>query len=296
MSKECDNINSSTTVTIIMPCGLGARAVLDTLESVRHYCPCGYNIIIIDDFTNDGTYESVVDVCQPNWHILRNEKRFGTVRLVHSLCKAYDYFLNNINDSLVLRLDQDALLIGYGVIEDAFNFMSNNEKVGIFGVHSNDYNRERSFAMHAKLIDEEMSIYNRYMFRKPSWCSIYKAAVQKGYRKGENVFGGAYFITRECLLGIKFLGGLQVPYKWNSRMQEDVYFSMATVAAGFKMGHFAAPNGPLCLEWRGLPYPAAELIDLKYKIVHSVDKGKNTSPLENNGMTARDYFKKVRQA
>ena len=132
--------------------------------------------------------------------------------------------------------------------------------------------------------------------REPSWCNIYNAAIKRGYRSGDNVFGGAYFITRDCLDGIKSLGGLHVPYDWYSRMQEDVYFSMASVAAGFDMGHFAAPSGPLCLEWRGLPYPAAELFARRYKIVHSVDKGKNTGPEDNDGLTAREFFRKVRQS
>jgi len=66
------------------------------------------------------------------------------------------------------------------------------------------------------------------------------------------------------------------------------------VAAGFQMGHFAAPDGPMCMEWRGLPYPAAALAAGKYKLVHSVDKGPNTGPAENGGRTAREVFRDLR--
>ena len=52
---------------------------------------------------------------------------------------------------------------------------------------------------------------------------------------------------------MKDMGALDVPYRWHSRLMEDVYFSMVSVAAGFGLGHFGAPEGPLCLEWRGLP-------------------------------------------
>ena len=296
MISAINNINYSLpAVTIIIPCGPGAKALLDTLESIVHYCQEPYDVILVDDCTVDGTYESIITAKQPNWHILRNKVRYGTARLVHSLCIAYNYFLENLSNSLVLRLDQDALLIGHGVINDAFDFMLKNPRLGIFGVYETDYNRQRSYAMHEKLINKEIHWLRRLLFQKPSWYNIFKLAIERGYRRGDNVFGGAYFITRDCLVGIKALGGLNVPYKWNSRMQEDVYFSMAAVAAGFGMGQFAAPDGPLCLEWRGLPYPAAELHNQQYKIVHSVDKGKNTGPLDNNGQTAREFFREVRQ-
>jgi hypothetical protein len=77
-------------------------------------------------------------------------------------------------------------------------------------------------------------------------------------------------------------------------MQEDVYFSMVAVAAGFRLGHFAAPEGPLCMDWRGLPMPAAALAASKFKLVHSVDKGPNTGVGENGGRTAREVFREFR--
>jgi hypothetical protein len=90
------------------------------------------------------------------------------------------------------------------------------------------------------------------------------------------------------------MGALDVPYCWHSRLMEDVYFSMASVAAGFELGHFGAPEGPLCLEWRGLPYPANELAKAGYKVVHSVDKGQNTDRESNGGKTAREVFQDLR--
>lgn len=123
-----------------------------------------------------------------------------------------------------------------------------------------------------------------------------KLAEANDYRRGDKVFGGAYFITRACLTAISEIAGLDVPYRWHSRVQEDVYFSMAAVAAGYKMGHFAAAHGPLCLEWRGLPHPALELWRKGYKIVHSVDKGSNASKEEYGGLTAREVFGNLRYA
>src|SRR5438105_12961809 len=83
------------------------------------------------------------------------------------------------------------------------------------------------------------------------------------------------------------------PYEWHSALMEDVYFSIATVAAGFEMGHFAFPTGPLCLEQGGLPYPAAQLAASHAKVVHSVDKGPNTDPASNDAITARQFFPRL---
>jgi hypothetical protein len=281
---------------VIMPVGPGREAVLDTLASIECYCPEPHIVVIVDDCTKDGTYEALSAERRPNWHILRNKRPMGISRLVHSLCLAYRFVLAETQCDLVLRLDQDALLIGSGIMTDAISYMKLNPSVGLFGVYDHDYNRPRSFEMHEKQIKKELIWPKRLLGIGPAWADLLAMAEARGYHRGENVFGGAYFVTRECLAAMEKIGALDVPYYWNSKMMEDVYFSMATVAAGLKLGHFAAPEGPLCLEWRGLPYPARELAKTGYKIVHSVDKGKNTDPDANGGKTAREVFQDLRPA
>lgn len=279
---------------VVIPVGPGKDAVLDTLTSVEYYCPEPHIVVLVDDCTQDGTYEALCAERRPNWHVLRNERPLGVDRLVHTLCLAYRYVLSETQCSLVLRLDQDALVIGAGVLSDAASYMTANPTVGLFGVYEHDYNRPRSFDMHANQIERELAWPKKLIGLQPSWTNLLAIAEKQGYHRGENVFGGAYFVTRGCLAAMKQLGALDVQYRWNSRLMEDVYFSMAAVAAGFELGHFAAPEGPLCLEWRGLPYPAMELAKTGYKIVHSVDKGKNTDRDANDGKTAREVFQELR--
>jgi hypothetical protein len=280
---------------IVIPVGPGKECALDTIESVASYCAEEHLVVIIDDHTEDGTYEALTSEKRANWRILRNPRKMGRIRLVHSLCSAYRLVLSDTNCRLVLRLDQDALIIKPGVLSDAQVYSSANPTVGLFGVYEQDYNRPRSFDAHRRLIQREMSLIRKLVGLAPTWAALYTQALQRGYRTGDNVFGGAYFITRPCLGAMAARGALDVPYRWHSRLMEDVYFSMATVAAGFSLGHFAAPSGPLCLEWTGLPYPAKELAESPYKLVHSVDKGKNTDRESNGGMTAREYFRAVRR-
>jgi glycosyltransferase involved in cell wall biosynthesis len=281
---------------VIIPVGPGKDAVLDTLESIACYCPEPHVVIIVDDCTQDGTYDALVSARRPNWHIFRNARPMGIDRLVRTLCTGYRFALSETSCRLILRLDQDALIIKPGVITEALRYADSNPPVGLFGVYERDYNRPRSFEAHRKLIDRELSWSMRLLGPKPSWAPLLALAERQGYRRGDNVFGGAYFVTRECLAEMQKLGALSVPYRWHSRLMEDVYFSMAAVAAGYKLGHFAAPEGPLCLEWRGLPYPARVMAQTSYKVIHSVDKGENTQAELNGGMSPRDIFKAMRDA
>lgn len=278
-----------------MPVGPGKEAVLDTLESVGYYCREPHRVILIDDCTQDGTYEALVSQRRPNWHILRNPRPMGISRLVHSLCSAYRFVLSQTDCRLLLRLDQDALIIKLGLISDALAYMHEHPDVGVFGVYTCDYNRARSNEYHTQIMTREMSWRNRLTRSRPSWARLLRLAERKGYHRGDNVFGGAYFVTRACLAAMEQLGALDVPYTWHSQLMEDVYFSMATVAAGFKMGHFAAPDGPLCLDSNALPFPALELAESKYKLIHSVDKGKNTDREANGGRTPREIFRHIRE-
>lgn len=308
-----------TSAVIIIPCGPCSEIILDTAESIDYYCPEPHEIVFVDDCTKDGTYEALISSKRPHWHILRNEKPNGFLRLVHTLCFGLRYIHTNFKYKCVLKLDTDSLMIGSGVISDALQYMESNPQVGMFGVYEVDYNKPRTFAAHKKQMDNALVWWRRMIGLRPSWSAMLQVAESKGYRRGENISGGGYFITRQCLDAITELGYLNVPYSWYSsviqflfdtverlsgrclpygwhaRLAEDVYFSMATIAADYKLGHFAAPDGPICIDPRGLPYPARELLHRGYKIVHEPDYGPNTSASENEGIIAREYFRLVRE-
>lgn len=286
---------ATITAAVVVPIGPGRESALDTLDSVNHYCTESHVVIVMDDCTTDGTYEALKANQRPNWRLLRNLRPMGRDRLVHSLAKAYRFVLDQFSCPLVLRLDQDGLIIKNGVISDALAYAEAHRGVGVFGVYERDYDRPRSCDVHRTLIDQEMRWYRKAVGREPSWSGLLRSAEERGYKRGDNVFGGAYFLTRACLEKMRAMGALDVPFRWNSRLMEDVYFSMAAVAGGFELGHFAAPDGPLCLEWRGLPHPAGQLIRSHFKLVHSVDRGQNTGRDANDHATAREVFAGLRR-
>jgi GT2 family glycosyltransferase len=290
------NLTTTRKCAVVIPIGPGSTQALDTLNSLERYCPEPHQVVIVDDCTQDGTYEALCAEKRANWEILRNERPLGVSRLVQGLSRALRFVLSDTRCDLTFRLDQDALIINEGVISDARTYMQANPLMGVFGVYAHDYNRPRVFESHEEQMTKELSWLRKLTGLRPSWAGLLAMAERRGYRRGDNVFGGAYFVTRECLEAMKRIGALDVPYRWHSKLMEDVYFSMAAVAAGFQLGHFGAPEGPLCLEWRGMPYPAAELAQSKYKVVHSVDKGKNTDRASNGGETAREVFQSLRAA
>jgi glycosyltransferase involved in cell wall biosynthesis len=287
-------LTNKPSVAVVVPIGPGKESALDTLLSLELFCPEPHVVFIVDDHTKDGTYEALVNAKKPHWLIFRNEHPHGIQRLVHSLCFAFKQVITHTECRLILRLDQDALIIKPGLIPEALTYMNNNPAVGLFGVYQVDYNRPRSFESHRRLFNREAAWFRSLIGRRPSWKNYLRIAESKGYKRGENVFGGAYFVTRGCVDAAMKMGALNIPWQWHSKMQEDVYFSMIAVAAGFRLGHFAAPDGPLCMEWRGLPYPATVLEKSKYKLIHSVDKGPNTGPADNEGRTAREVFRELR--
>ncbi len=308
-----------TSAVIIIPCGPCSETILDTAESIDYYCPEPHEIVFVDDCTKDGTYETLVSSKRSHWHILRNERPNGFLRLVHTLCFGMRYIYKMFKCRCVLKMDSDSLIIGSGVITDALEYMEANPHMGMFGVYEVDYNKPRTFAAHKKQMDNAVLRWRRMVGLRPSWSDMLRVAEGKGYRRGENISGGGYFITRRCLDAIAELGylnvpyswysnviqylfdtiqhviGMRLPYSWHGRLAEDVFFSMATVASGYKLGHFAAPDGPICVALRGLPYPAKELLRRGYKIVHEPDKGPNTSALENGGVNARMFFRIIRE-
>src|SRR5262249_9144305 len=157
------------------------------LESINCYCQEPHIVIIVDDCTQDGTYDAMMSKRRPNWHILRNSRSMGIARLVHSLCSAYRFALSETKCALVLRLDQDALIIKPGVMSDALAYIRQNYDVGLFGVYERDYNRPRSFAAHQQLIARELSWPMRLLGLQPSWVQLLRSAERHGYKRGENV-------------------------------------------------------------------------------------------------------------
>jgi len=292
------------TAVVIIPVGNGQiEQTLDTIESVWHYLGDTQPIIVNLDRDDDGTERALRTASRDRLHVVRNPDPFGigapTIMefLTHKVAYGFRCAFEAYDAEFLLRMDTDALVTGFGLIDDVLAFMAQNPDVGIFGRHLiNVDGTIKSYRMHTRRLNRELSGWRRLRFNAPAYAPIARRALANGWALGENVFGGACFITWLCLEAMYRKGYLSPPRRgWNSKISDDVYLTMCALAAGFDRGQFAVPNGPLCLAWQNLPLPAKEIDARGYKLVHSVDKGENTSREENGGMTAREFFRAVRR-
>lgn len=280
---------------MVIPVGPGAGAeALDTLESVQMWFPADHQVVLVDDLTHDGTWEQLQPAAADGRvHLRRNPRHHGWAGLSHTLAAAFRWAAAQYDTPFVLKLDSDALITGPGLVDDITAFMDRNPALGMFGRHLiNVDGTIKSFAMLTDAVRIELG---RPAGERPWWEPICEVATDKGWARGENVFGGAYVLTTPCVQAMDAAGYLDPDWDtWRSSMSEDVYFTMCTVAAGFGRGQFGVPNGPMALAWRGLPCSPAEILERGWSVVHSVDKGAFTTAEENGGLTAREVFRQHR--
>jgi hypothetical protein len=292
-SRECAGARNA----IIVPVGPGnLENSLDTIDSVLHYIVPGDELVVVDDATQDGTYERLAEVRHDQLTLLRNESANGYRGLHVTVTNALRHLAGRSPFGVVLRLDWDALVTGPDVFHEVSRFLDANRHVGICGRHLMNYDgSSKSYRIHTE------DALNRIGYPPPDdresggigW--IARRAQLNGWGLGENVFGGAFFLRFECveaMIADGLLDRLDDPRQW---LIEDVFFTMCALATGFDRAHFAAPIAPYAFAYRDLPAPVPELIGRGIKVVHSVDHGRWASPEENGGLTARELFKRHRR-
>jgi hypothetical protein len=285
-------------VVVVLPVGPGCcTQVLDTLESLRHYLDVPYHVIAIDDATDDGTYDALKALGGESLTVLRNEARRGWEGLIQSICPGLVYALENFQFPLLARIDHDALLVAHGLIGDVSEYASRNPQCGIIGKFALEFDGSpERYDMHTRRIHDDLKWRTVARHGLPWYYWIAARAVWNGWPLGQNVLGAGFFFTAECLRRMWKRGLLEPRVRGPAWLVDDVYWTMCAYAVGLTAGHFAAPHGPLAVAWRKLPLPGPELYSQGYKLVHSVDRGRNTGHEENGGSTAREFFRRVREA
>lgn len=257
---------------VVMPVGPGwPTESADTLRSIlQHTCERSRCVVVVDDHTTDGTAEEIAQVADDTCVLLRTDRPNGITYLKRSLAQAFTWCLDQLQFDILLRIDTDALLLAPGLIEDGRQHHLLDSTHGCFGRFDREPDgSRRSFeGLAAHIAKHERRI------GKPYYAPLRDAARRNGWSDGAHVFGAACFYTRDCLMALRRLGALDIPdHSPYQHLSEDLYYSMAVVAAGYELGHFAAPDGPMALAWRELPFEPQEHVRRGDKVVHSVDKG-----------------------
>lgn len=287
-----------TDLVVLIPVGPGQlEPCLDTLESVDHYILEPHVVVLVDDCTSDGTYEGLMECRRAHWRPIRAERPNGIRRLAFTVTDGIRYCADQFSAKCLLKLDTDSLLIRPGLLTDACEFMNRNPSVGIFGRHLiNADGAVKDYAVHTRRLLDALSWRRRLTLRRPSYAALAQKAVRYGWGLGQNVFGGGYFVRWDVLGDVAAAGAL-TPRRWGwAPMSEDAYLTMCVAACGYAAGHFAAPNGPLCLGWKGLPFKPQAIRERGYKLIHSADSGPNTEPDPMTGVTPRAFFRSIRQS
>lgn len=286
-------------VVVVMAIGPNSKAgyVLDTLDSFRYYTASTHKVIIIDDSQKDLGLE--IKRIIPDIDLLKTDKNSGSMAgLYINLATAYRHALENYHFDALLKIDDDALVIGENPEKEAIRLFKENPLIGIAGLHvrgqypldfagnrwDNNYPRKTILVGTCswKLLKRPLvNLTLRKLFFK---------AFYNGYEVGEYVFGGSYFISENCLERLSEAGFLPLYKLRNAILGEDHLFSLLAKVEGLELGDLASGSLPFGVAWKGLPASPEMLQQTGKKIIHSTRMWENMREDE-----IRAYFRGFRQ-
>lgn len=273
--------------------------VNDTIESVAHYMDMReVRILLLDD-----SRSGLAKKCIPH--------RLGLVIMeaasisglkpremnVHgSLFVKQMFALQEINRQFdwgcLLRLDDDALIIGPKPYEDALDFFEANRDVGLLGAYlyrGDGTSKEAAMAEKGKAVIKQL--LSRVALKNPMMplvlTKLLVSSKRIGYRLGDMCTGGSFFLSGVAYKRIASTGSNHFRHLQSSFLTDDLLFAIHTAAAGFKFSDF---DETMAINWRGLPMPLDDLVSRKKKIVHPV---KDPDDPEHE-KSVRAYFQRIR--
>ncbi|MEO8077049.1 MAG: glycosyltransferase, partial [Acidobacteriota bacterium] len=261
-------------LVVVIPVGPGEVLdfVLDTVQSVTHYTGGPTKIIIADD-SGKGTgawvqskVDAVAVVKTP-----RNQGLHGGLYL--TLSQAYLHANRHYAFKVLLKLDSDALVIGPHPDQDAIRFFSEHPDVGIIGLvgHGTAPDVDDHHWSKSRLREET---HGRSFLRDPirgiSLRRLVRRATANGFRPGDYIYGGSYFMSAACVHKLAAANLLLRGELGRSLLEEDHLFGILAKAAGLELADFCSGDLPSALEAKRLPCAPEELVARNKKVTHSV--------------------------
>lgn len=291
-------MNKQYDLIIVIPVGPNCKAeyIIDTIKSVIYYTSCKFKIIISDD-SQKQTGNDIKKIFA-YIDVITTTKVFGLqAGLYITLSNVYKFAINNYNFNLLLRLDTDALITGFEPQAEAVELFKKNPKIALAGLYRRGIwprdsfdNKINNFYPRMRIIS---SAFGWRIIQRPvanfTMRKIALKAFLNGYELGENIFGGAYFISKMFLIKLDE-EGLLPNYKLKYvQLEEDHIFSMLVKYFDFDFGDLESGNLPFGCSWKGLPASPAELYNRGKKIIHSTRLWKDMKEPE-----IRQYFRNKR--
>lgn len=275
--------------------------VRENVEAVRIYSKGEAVTILIDDtggIIDLGSLASDDVVVLPASHKMPGENLAG--RLFAELTRAYIYALEQFDFEFLLRMDQDALVIGPFPIDDLRKRFGEDKGLGILGRYEINTYGETSDWVHDQSGVREFAKPKIPIHRIRTWLahkrlnSMIRRAQRHGYRVGEFVGGGINYIGASCVRAICELARELLPVSGKLVSPEDYIFTILARAAGYKIGDYSGPYDPLSYRINVLPFSPEECLQRGKHAVHSTRKFEDMSEAEIRAVfrAAREQFAK----
>lgn len=266
-------MKKEVSIVVVMPVGPNTPLafVRDTLESYAFYTRRSFQFVIADD-SHQGIGKAIQEI-YPDIDVLTSAKPMGGwAGLYINEAIAFRHALQHYRFQALLKLDTDALVIGEAPEEEALALFAAHPTIGMAGQYPNDYDGKPwdiGWPRDRVLNGATTWKYIRRPFTNWFLRKLYKRAKANGYRAGESVFGGAYFLSYNCVQTLYNEGLLPLQNLIGLNMGEDHIFSLLVKAVGFNFGTLSAKGQSFGLAWKGLPAAPEQLFTEGRKIIHS---------------------------
>jgi len=269
---------------VILPAGpkTSVEFLCDTIESVLYYCEPSTKIAIFDDSAKGhgeilaAKYDRVFSKKTNNGGTFLGWSDFWI-----KLSRFYLWLAENHRFRFLLRIDDDNLIIGNEPENEARQFLTLNPQVGLLGqIHNMPDGTAVDNSWQKAETERELSWQfalgrpiRKFLVRTKATKrlrSYVQQAQQNGWKLGESVAGGGYFLTKTCIYTLAAKHYLSDNALRGSELSEDHLLTIAVAGAGCGIQDFAGKGQPIAYNLRGLPLGYDELITQGKKIVHSV--------------------------
>jgi len=280
VTRESRHMQRAVDAVIFVPFADGElEMAVDTIDSIRHYVREPHHIIAYDDATKD-RLDLELQSRARGVTVLRNTRKHGgRSGLYVTMAQACKYAMERFKFSVFLKMDTDALMVGPGLIGEAIDYFDAHPDVGILGSYRvrADGKQRRWYAWKWALVYESSPL-RRVFGKSVLWRARIREARGRGYELGENVLGGAFLLRYELLEILRERGDLDYRYDEvlsQSRICDDVIFSLFCRACGYKIGDFGGPGQSMALALDRLPLAKEEVLAHGKSIIHSLKQGKD---------------------
>lgn len=275
--------------------------VKDTIDSIRYFVDAAvYKILLVNDTGDTNFHQNLTYDAQLIIHDVTTAERIDQCRttfgqLFAKQVVALIKLSQNYEWKCLLRLDDDALLIGANPQSDALEKFEKNPCIGMLGayrVRGDGSNKEKAMAQKGRLLIRQiLSMRGRRGLAR----SIYLAfstftAMQFGYRLGDMCTGGAFFMSGEACRDMIATLDANIDLFCDCRLDDDLLFALHVAAGGRILEDFSKPDQIMAINWRGLPMPLEELVARCKKIVHPVREPDNAT----HELKVRQFFSSLR--